>query len=105
MKLELKTATVKKVETMVDGGMKVVLILNETTAEEKLGIFSLAGVEKIGDIDIKEIEEDGGKSPSQRQRAILYKAWETGSKNDDFETYYRKQMSKLNEYLKEKLLN
>lgn len=49
------------------------------------------------------IEEDGGKSPAQRMRGVLYRLWEQKGGQGDFETWYRVRMSAIIDQLKEKL--
>lgn len=50
------------------------------------------------------IEEDNGKSPSVRLRAVLYRNYEKDKKGyTTFEDYYRSQMEKLIVYYKGKL--
>lgn len=49
-------------------------------------------------------KEANEKSPSQRLRAVLYRIWEQDPKDyKTFEEYYRVQMDKLVEKLKERL--
>src|ERR1043165_342681 len=48
-------------------------------------------------------DEDGGKSPAQRLRAVLYRCWEQEGKEGDYEIYYRTMMGKIIDHLKEKL--
>ena len=49
------------------------------------------------------IEEDGGRSPAQRLRGVLYRMWEQKGKQGDFETYYRSKMEMVINQVKEKL--
>lgn len=45
----------------------------------------------------------GKKTPSARQRAVIYLLWEQANKPGDFETYYRSKMEYIIELLKEKI--
>lgn len=47
--------------------------------------------------------EDGGKSPAQRMRGVLFRIWEQKGKDGDFETYYKTKMGTIIDQLKEKL--
>jgi hypothetical protein len=51
----------------------------------------------------KEDAEDPEKTPSKRLRATLYRLWEQNGKQGDSEVYYRTQMEKVINHLKEKL--
>jgi hypothetical protein len=53
--------------------------------------------------DIPTREEDGGKSPAQRMRAVLFRWWEQLGKQGDFETFYRTKTDKIIDSIKEKL--
>lgn len=60
---------------------------------------------EIGSSDVLKIEKEiDGKSPSQRLRNVLYVLWEQeGKPQDDFEIYYRMQMNKVIDLVKNKL--
>lgn len=58
---------------------------------------------EIQDEDIPKEDAEETKTPSQRQRAILYRLWEQSGKTGTFETYYRTQMEKIADWLKGKL--
>lgn len=45
----------------------------------------------------------GTKTPSARQRAVIYLLWEQANKPNDFETFYRSKMETIIDLLKEKL--
>lgn len=55
-------------------------------------------------LNLKAVEEDGGKSPAQRLRACFYRLWESKGKSGDFELYYRTQMTKLIDQVKERIV-
>lgn len=117
-KIVFKTqATISKVQTLSDGSIRIYVdtqsdLAPETQADlfnqrNKLGwfVFSEAGIlEK--DLNLPEIEPEfkGDKSPGQRLRAVYYRIWENTNKSKTFEQYYKEQMEKYINYLKEKHL-
>lgn len=48
-------------------------------------------------------DEDGGKSPAARLRGCLYVLWEQRGKEGEFELFYRLQLEKFINAVKEKL--
>src|SRR5256885_1798359 len=95
----LKTPSqIVKVETMSDGGMKVVINTQELPSQDKaelmelhnkLGwfVFSTTGI-KEEDIPDEPIEFDGQKTYSERLRNVLFRLHEKqGGKPEDFESY------------------
>src|ERR1700754_5345485 len=111
----LKAASqIVKVETMSDGGMKVVINTQELTPKDKaelmelynnLGwfVFSVTGI-KEEDIPDEAIEFEGQKTPSERLRNVLFRLHEKqGGKQEDFESYRTKIMEKLINTYKAKL--
>jgi hypothetical protein len=76
---------------------------------QQLNILFVGADEGFKEEDIPEtplIEEDGGLSPSRRQRSILFKIWEAkGKPMENFEVYYRFRMSKNEHMLKDELDN
>jgi hypothetical protein len=47
--------------------------------------------------------EYAGRTPGQRLRAVLYVRWEQSKTTKDFETYYREQMEKIINQVKDRL--
>lgn len=105
---------VKKIQTMADGGMGLSMHTQEMSNEHKATLLDFG--EKLAWATITEapvdsvvvpdkiVEIDEGKTPSQRQRAILYRLWEHHKKPlKTFEVYYRSQMEKINDHLKSQL--
>lgn len=80
-----------------------------TSNHERTGWLAFLVSEKniqIEDIkDLPEIESDSYKTPSQRQRAVLYRIWEHQGKGKSFEEFYLIMMDKIANWLKEKYLN
>lgn len=93
------------------------IISQENVPDEVIQRFSV-NVGKLGytcflpekRIDVSQVadlpdltEEDAGKSPAQRLRATLWRIWEQGGKQGDFELAYRRDMERIIEKLKERL--
>ncbi len=55
------------------------------------------------DIPAEPAEEDKNKSPSKRQKAVLFLIWKQGGSVGDFNNYYRERMEKNIERLKTEL--
>lgn len=111
-------AQVTKVETMSDGGVRVVVDTQEITDPGELAklfrlkkgsighfLFKAAEItaEDVPDEDAA-MEEGEKKSPSQRLRAVLFVYWKDvkGGKGD-FNAFYRQCIETLIEKYKEKL--
>lgn len=107
---------IEKIETRADGSVKIVLgTSKEMSPSDKTALFSLA--DKNGwtvhsmedDIEEQDIPTEradpgiGKKTSSQRLRAVLYVYWEQGGKKGSFEDFYRVQVEKLIEHIKDKL--
>lgn len=60
---------------------------------------------EVGSSDVLKIKKEvDGKSPSQRLRNVLYVLWEQeGRPQDDFEVYYRMQINKVIDWVKNRL--
>lgn len=105
---------VSKISTLVDGGLKVVIDLQEINAQDKARLFEFANLpawfllkaEKFEELpSLPEIKiEKGFKTPSERLRGVIFRYWEkrTGQ-TEDFEIFYKKQMEKIINAYKEKL--
>ncbi len=62
-------------------------------------------VEQIDEIDKTTLDKDDtGKTPAQRQRAVLFLLWQQNNERYDvFEDFYRAKMEKIITHLKSKL--
>ena len=108
--------TIHKIETMADGGLKLVVYTQELHPESEaevlklkrqLGFFVFAISETITEKDIpnEQLEFPNDKSPAQRQRAVYYRLWEQNQEAyREFEGYYRAKMNNHIEKLKEGLV-
>lgn len=109
-------AQVTKVETLADRSLKISIVTPELNFASKSSLFELANKEvwiafketKISEDElnipesITEFKTD--KTPSQRLRSIIYIYWEKNKKKEiDFDSYYKQQIEKIIDYLKEKL--
>lgn len=97
-----------------DGSLRLSLITPELTAEEKAEFMKLQSQNLkclLNPLDKahapkyiidKELEN---KSPSQRQRDILYVIWEKSGSSKEWEVFYRDMMDKMANSLKDRYLN
>lgn len=84
-------------------GSEASVLLNEIMNE---GWLLYSSTSEIDEQDIPKEKADSGmgtKTPSQRLRACLYVMWEQQGKKGSFEDYYRVQMEKVIDYIKDKL--
>ena len=105
-------AILTRASSMVDGGLSLGLHTKELTAEEKVKIMDFhnqagwlvfsANEVKDEDIPVQDAEM-GGKTPSQRLRAVLYIMFDQAGAVGDFDTFYKNKMEAIIEHYKEKL--
>jgi hypothetical protein len=107
-------SNIHKVETMSDGGLKLVIFTQELDPTDKAEVmnlynkqgwfvFSDTGITEV-DIPTEQVEYQGEKTPGQRLRGVLYRLWEQDHAGfKDYETFYRSRMERLIEQIKEKL--
>lgn len=111
-------AQIQKIETMSDGGCRVVLDTQEITEPEKLSLlFKLkkGGVgwflfkeNEIAAEDVPEYNADAfdeEKSPSERLRGVIYVYFRevVGGNPKEFDAYYRNAIERHIQAYKEKL--
>lgn len=112
-------ATIPKsgLKTLSDGGIRVTVDTQEITPEQSTLLFQFKGSyvkfvlasedSTITPDDIKlpdqPLEYKGDKSKSQVLRNCLYVLWEKTRQDKTFDEYYAIQMSKIIDYVKEKL--
>lgn len=111
-------ANVKKVSTLVDGGLTVLLETPEMGDDEAAKLLSLRKVQglvyispkhridgaMVDTIDGQQPEIMGGKSPSKRLRDRIFVAWNSNHEGyDDFEMYYARQLDIYGQTFLEKL--
>lgn len=110
-------SVIEKVMTMADGGLRLFVDTQELQPEDKgvvmnfhkkQGYFVFSEqYENINVEDIKNLPkielEEGEKSPSIRLRAVLYVYWEEKKVGGSFDSFYKKQMERFIQTIKEKL--
>ena len=103
--MNLKNATIWKVETMTDRSVKIILYTRELDPKELAELFFSVNNE-IASVDIPE-ETGELKSKAQRLRGVLYKVWETNSKEKykTFSLFYDSVMEQIIEHYKEKIIS
>ena len=107
-------AIIAKVETMSDGGMKLVINTQELKPKDKAELMELHS--KIGwllfsDVDVQAsdipdepIEFDGDKSPSKSLRDTLWVYHQKqGGKAEDFTSYWHKYVEQQKNKIKAKI--
>lgn len=108
---------IDSIRTLKDRSLKLVIESQEPDNEVISKLINLNGnavkilisdkniiSEQVEVIESMKIEEDGGKSPSQRLRAVLYVNWQQNKKGYElFEDYYRSMMEKIIVHYKGKL--
>ena len=112
MKVTL-AAQLTKVETRADRSVKLVFDTREL-GEDSATLFKLAHSEgwllfssnELEESDIPDEKPDAmvsTKTQAQRLRATLFVLWQQRGKQGDFEAYYRTQMERIIESIKDKL--
>lgn len=106
---------IKTISTLSDNTIKVVLNTQEMDSTSISELFELRNKSVkvlVSDVGInqsmiEELEkvmidiEDNGKSPAQRQKAVLYRLWETDNEGyEDHNLYYKYKMEKNIEHYK-----
>lgn len=110
-------ATITKVTTMADQGIRVQIDTSELLPDGIAKLFDLRHKEMwVAFKDVVLEEKDivspdivqparGQKTPSQRQRAVIFRIWEQNTTHtEEFEGYYIRTMESIIEQLKGKLL-
>jgi hypothetical protein len=108
-------ATISKVTTMSDRSLRLQVDTQEMVAEDaaqlmlmkdNIGVFVFAESDiKVEDLkELPKVElEDGEKSPSVRLRSVLYVYWEQHKINKTFDSFYKEQVEKFIQVIKDKL--
>ena len=100
---------VAKVATLADGSLSLTIHTQELPEETMMRLFKLrkkAGMilissDSINKQEVEEVEkftsdfEVGGKTPSQRLRAVLYRVWEQTDQTYDFPIWYESQLERI----------
>lgn len=108
-------SVITKVSTMVDGGIRITVDTGELSPETTASLFNLKGASgwllfapnplQETDIPKEPAKSPSGssKTPSARQRAVLYIAWQQSNMEEPFDLYYIREMEKIIETIKQKL--
>jgi len=105
-------AILTRVAYLKDGGVSLGFSTNELSDEEKVIAskfynrfgYVLFSESTITDKDIPKADaSDESKSPSQRLRAALFVLWKQRGEKQDFEVFYRQQMEKAIDRVKQLL--
>lgn len=110
---------IKKVETTDDGGLILKVATQELPEEDEAKILKLRkhfcwmaiktsddGIITEEELDIPETTQEfkTDKTPSQRLRNVMYVFWsQNNSTKEDFETFYKRNMEKIINKIKEEL--
>ena len=95
-----------------DGGLSIGFHTNELSIEEKVRVsefhnefgFLLFKPNQFSEEEIpREQAIDGGKSSSKRLRDIIFIFWKQQGGAGEFESFYRRQMEKIIDKIKEQL--
>ena len=107
--------TIEGIGTLKDGGLSIRLHSQELSANDTLtllGFKNSFGYMLFQEQEFKDDEElkleairkdTQGKSPSQRMRAVIFKLWEQGGRQGNFDTYYGEVSERIINQLKDKL--
>ena len=108
-------ATISKVTTMSDKGLRLQVDTQELGSEDKaevmgmygdLGVFvfSKANISPEDLVELPEVKlEKGSKTESQRLRATLFVYWQQKKLKEPFDNFYKRQMEKWIQSIKEQL--
>lgn len=100
------------IRAKVDGSIGFNATTPELSPDEKVAFMSLQGVNLkmlVVPIDepnapqVKVDKELNQKTSGQRLRGVLYVLWEQGNKDTEFEVFYKTQMEKFINLVKDKL--
>lgn len=110
-------SVIEKVMTMADGGLRLFVDTQELQPEDKAAVMNFhkkqgyfifaeqydqINLEDVKDLPKIEVEE-GERHPSIRLRAVLYVYWEQKKLTGTFDSFYKKQMERFIQSIKEKL--
>lgn len=105
-------AILNRISYTADGGLSLGFVTQELDTASKviaseyhkaLGWLCFKANEWQDEELPKSEATDGRKSYGQRLRGVLYRLWEQGAKDVDFDTFYRRRMEALIDKIKEKL--
>jgi len=101
------------VRSKVDGSLGLTMATPELTSEEKAAVMDLQGhnlictfvpLDEKNAPKLKVDKELETKTPSNRLRNVMYVLWEQEGAKGEFDDFYKRQMEKVIEVFKGKLL-
>lgn len=112
-------ATISKVTSMANRSVRIQADTQENLTDDQMGTL-MSQVEKYGhwcflpddrEIDTLDVidlpplkaREEDERSPSTRQRAVLFILWKQNGEKGDFDTFYRAKIEQYINAVKEKL--
>lgn len=106
-------AILTKAETRVDGSIKLTFDTRELGSDAAV-LFGMArkegwllfAAQELSEGDIPDEKPDsmtGQKTEAQRLRSVLFVYWKQKGEQGNFEDFYRTQMSRIVEQIKDKL--
>jgi hypothetical protein len=104
---------INRINSHVDHSLGFSASTPELTTEEKVAFMELQGcnlkavLTPIDEPNVPEVKVDKdleSKTPGQRLRAVLYVLWEQGKKEKEFEVFYKYNIERFIDLIKEKLL-
>lgn len=104
---------ITSISSRADNSLRLSCVTPELSNPEKVAFMELQNINLqvfFNPLDVKvedEVKVDrlaGEKSPSERQRAVLFRLWEQGGKKNDFDSFYKAKMEVIIDMLKDKLL-
>lgn len=106
-------AILEGVIPLKDGGVSLRFHTNEVSKANKVELMEYyqsfgwlmfaANEHQESEIPKDNAKRDTGQSPSQRLRAVLFVMWQQSGGNGDFEVYYRQQIERFIDRVKENL--
>lgn len=102
---------ISSIRAKVDGSIGLSMSTPELTNDEKVAFMSLQNINCQILIEPLELKSDllevkgetETKTCSQRLRGVIYVLYEQKGKEGDFEQFYKRQMEKIIDVMKEKL--
>lgn len=113
MKVQLPVL-ISSIATKKDGSVKIgvetrelppneMAIVFELRNQEAWALFATSGLKEADIPDEKPDSMTGQKTQAQRLRASIYRLWEQRGKPGDSETFYRTQLERIIDRVKEEL--
>ena len=105
---------ISKIATKVDGSITVAMETRELPGEDAATLFTLRNKEAWAILAPNELDESsipkekaesgtGAKTPTSRLRAVLFVYWKQKGSQGDFEGFYKTQVERIIDSIKEKL--